>query len=112
MSEKALSIGTYFVASGVTTWMGVGSPVSGSEEVTKIITEGWKEKVGAAWYFEPDAEKAVKEALAHIDAKRKALKLEEYDPKKYAKSETYLPGDYLPDEAFKQGGYSRTAASR
>jgi len=112
MSEKALSIGTYFVASGVTTWMGVGSPVSGSEEVTKLITEGWKEKVGAAWYFEPDPEKAVQEALAHIDAKRKALKLEEYDPKRFAKSETYFPGDYLPDEAFKKGSYSRAAASK
>ena len=112
MSEKALSIGVYVVASGVTTWMGVGSPVSGSEEVTKLITEGWKEKVGASWYFEPDPEKAVQEALAHIDAKRKALKLEEYDPKRFAKSETYFPADYLPDEAFKQGSYSRAAVSQ
>jgi len=112
MSEKALSIGAYFVASGVTTWMGIGSPVSGSEEVTKIITEGWKEKVGAAYYFESDPEKAVQEALAHIDAKRKALKLEEYDPQRYAQSETYLPADYLPDEAFKQGSYSRAAVSK
>jgi len=112
MSEKALSIGAYFVASGVTTWMGVGSPVAGSEEVTRLITEGWREKVGAAYYFESDPEKAVKEALAHIDAKRKALKLEEYDPKRFAKSATYSPGDYLPDEAFKQGSYSRSAVSR
>jgi len=112
MSEKALSIGAYFVASGVTTWMGVGSPVAGSEEVTKIITEGWQEKVGAAYYFEPDPEKAVQEALAHIDAKRKTLKLEEYDPKRFAKSETYFPADYLPDEAFKKGGYSRGSVSR
>jgi len=108
MSEKALSIGCYFVASGVTTWMGVGSPVAGSEEVTRIITEGWKEKVGAAYYFEPDPEKAVREALDHIDAKRKALKLEEYDPKRYAKSETYLPGDYLPFEEFAKGSYTRS----
>jgi len=41
MSEKALSIGAYFVASGVTTWMGVGSPVASSDEVVKIISEGW-----------------------------------------------------------------------
>ena len=112
MSEKALSIGAYFVASGVTTWMGVGSPVAGSDKVTRLITEGWREKVGAAYYFEPDPEKAVKEALAHIDAKRKALKLEEYDPRRYAKSETYFPGDYLSDQAFQQGSYSRAAVSR
>jgi carbon-monoxide dehydrogenase catalytic subunit len=107
MSEKALSIGCYFVASGVTTWMGVGSPVAGSEEVQRIITEGWKEKVGAAYYFEPDPEKAVQEALAHIDAKRKALKLEEYSPTRYARSATYLPGDYAPFEVFAEGRYSR-----
>ena len=106
MSEKALSIGAYFVASGVTTWMGVGSPVAGSEAVTRIITEGWKEKVGAAYYFEPDHEKAVQEALAHIDAKRAALKLEEYSPTRYAKSKTYLPGDYASDEEFAAGAYS------
>lgn len=108
MSEKALSIGAYCVASGVTTWMGVGSPVAGSEAVTRIITEGWKEKVGAAYYFEPDHEKAVQEALAHIDAKRAALKLEEYSPTRYAKSDTYLPGDYASDEVFAAGAYSRS----
>ena len=103
MSEKAISIGAYFVASGVTTWMGVGSPVAGSEEVTRIITEGWKEKVGAAYYFEPDHKKAVEEALAHIDAKRKALKLEEYSPTRYARSATYLPAEFAPG---KHGAYS------
>ncbi|MFC2058429.1 anaerobic carbon-monoxide dehydrogenase catalytic subunit [Chloroflexota bacterium] len=112
MSEKATAIGTYFVASGVNTWMGVGSPVAGSEEVVKIITEGWQEKVGASYYFEPDPEKAVTEAIALIDAKRKALKLEEYSPTKYAVSETYLPSDYLPDEEFRKGSYSRVAASK
>jgi carbon-monoxide dehydrogenase catalytic subunit len=104
MSEKALSIGTYVVASGVTTWMGVGSPVAGSPDVVKLITEGWQKKFGASWYFEPDHKKAVQEAIAHIDAKRKALKLVDYDPKKFAKSATYLPGDYFPPE--KHGAYS------
>jgi carbon-monoxide dehydrogenase catalytic subunit len=103
MSEKAISIGMYFVASGVTTWMGIGSPVAGSEEVIRIITEGWKEKVGAAFYFEPDHKKAVEEALAHIDAKRKALKLEEYSPTRYARSATYLPADFAPE---RHGAYS------
>ncbi|MBE0479634.1 MAG: anaerobic carbon-monoxide dehydrogenase catalytic subunit [Dehalococcoidia bacterium] len=103
MSEKAISIGTYFVASGVTTWMGVGSPVAGSEEVTRLITEGWKEKVGASFIFEGDHKKAVEDAIAHIDAKRKALKLEEYSPTKYAHSKTYMPGEFAPD---KHGAYS------
>ncbi|MEE8471171.1 MAG: anaerobic carbon-monoxide dehydrogenase catalytic subunit [Dehalococcoidia bacterium] len=103
MSEKAISIGTYFAASGVNTWMGVGSPVAGSEEVIKLITEGWTKKVGAGLYFEPDHKKAAKEALEVIDAKRKALKLEEYNPTKYAQSDTYFPGDYAPE---KHGAYS------
>jgi carbon-monoxide dehydrogenase catalytic subunit len=108
MSEKAVSIGAYFVASGVTTWMGGGHPTEGSEEVKRILTEGWREKVGAAYYFEPDREKAVRDALAHIDAKRAALKLEEYNPGRYASSDTYLPGDYVSDEEFAAGAYSRS----
>jgi carbon-monoxide dehydrogenase catalytic subunit len=108
MSEKAVSIGAYFVASGVTTWMGGSHPAEGSEEVKRILTEGWREKVGAAYYFEPDHKKAVRDALAHIDAKRAALKIEEYNPTRYAKSDTYLPGDYASDEEFAAGAYSRS----
>jgi len=108
MSEKAVSIGAYFVASGVTTWMGGDHPTEGSEEVKRILTEGWKEKVGAAYYFEPDHKKAVRDALAHIDAKRAALKIEEYNPDRYKKSDTYFPGDYASDEEFAAGSYSRS----
>lgn len=112
MSEKALSIGAYFVASGVTTWMGGNNPVENSEEAYNIITEGWKQKVGAAYYFEEDPEKAVKEALAHIDAKRAELKLTEYDPNRYAKSESYFPGDYASFDEFNQYKYSREGTSK
>lgn len=104
MSEKAISIGMYFVGSGVTTWMGVDSPVKGSEEVVRLIEDGWREKVGAAFYFEPDPKKAVEDSLAHIDAKRKALKLVDYDAKKFALSDTYLPGEFFAPE--KHGAYS------
>jgi hypothetical protein len=45
MSEKALSIGTYFVASGVYVIFGTKNPVSGSEEVLRLISEGWESKV-------------------------------------------------------------------
>ncbi len=85
MSEKALAIGTYFVASGVYTIFGVKSPVAGSEEVTRLITEGWEEKFGAQLVFEPDLDKMVELALAHIDEKREALGLTEYDPQRFAK---------------------------
>ncbi len=108
MSEKALCIGAYCVASGVHTIFGVGSPVAGSQEVTRMINEGWTAKVGAGLEFEPDWRKIVEKVLNHIDAKRRALKLEEYDPQRYAKSETYLPGDYLSYEEFAKGSYSRS----
>ena len=106
MSEKALSIGTYFVASGVYTIFGVGSPVAGSAEVTRLITDGWEAIVGGRLEFEPDWRKIVEKSLAHIDAKRRVLKLEEYDPTRYAQSKAYLPGDYASEEVFQQGRYS------
>ena len=112
MSEKAISIGAYFVTSGVTTWMGVGHPAAGSEEVQKILEEGWREKFGASYYFTADHEKAVREALAHIDAKRQALKLEEYDPKRYVRSKTYCSNDYLAAGQFDKGARTMAEATK
>ena len=86
MSEKALSIATYFVASGVYTLMGVKSPVEGSEAVTDIIGRGWQEKVGGKLEFEPDMEKTIQKSLDHIDKKRAALGLPEYDPTRFGQS--------------------------
>ncbi len=107
MSEKAVSIGQYVVASGVTTWMIGKHPYDNSPEVVELITEGFKQKVGAAYYFEPDAVKAVQDAIALIDQKRAALKLEPYDPERYKKSDTYFPADYTSQEVFAEGRYSR-----
>jgi carbon-monoxide dehydrogenase catalytic subunit len=86
MSEKALSIGTYFVASGVHTIFGISSPVGASEEVTRLIEKGWEGQVGAGLEFEPDPERMLAKALAHIDAKRSRMKLAPYDPSRFGKS--------------------------
>jgi carbon-monoxide dehydrogenase catalytic subunit len=86
MSEKALSIGTYFVASGVHTIFGLSSPVGGSEEVTRLIDEGWRKQVGAGLEFEEDPERMLAKALVHIDAKRAALKLPGYYPSRFGAS--------------------------
>lgn len=107
MSEKAISIGVYFVASGVYTIFGVGSPVGGSPEVTKLISEGWEKKVGGKLEFIPDWKTMVEKSLAHIDAKRKALKLADYDPNKYRKSATYFPAETYPEEVYQKGLRSR-----
>ncbi len=86
MSEKALAIGAYFVASGAYVIFGVDSPVKASSVVTYLIYRGWEEKTGGKLEFEPDPVKIVEKALAHIDAKRKDLKLAEYDPNRFGQS--------------------------
>ncbi|MCK5380067.1 MAG: anaerobic carbon-monoxide dehydrogenase catalytic subunit, partial [Candidatus Latescibacteria bacterium] len=73
MSEKAISIGQYFVASGVFTVFGVTWPTSGSKELTRLLFEGYEEKLGGMWAFEPDPIEAARLMIAHIDKKRKAL---------------------------------------
>jgi carbon-monoxide dehydrogenase catalytic subunit len=73
MSEKAISIGQYFVASGVYTMFGVTFPSTGSEILTDYLFKGLEEELGGKWDFEPDPELAAKKMIAHIDLKRKAL---------------------------------------
>jgi carbon-monoxide dehydrogenase catalytic subunit len=86
MSEKALSIATYCVASGAYVIMGGEGPVRGSEEVVRLISEGWEKKVGGKLEFVPDGAEIVRRALEHIDKKRGALGLAEYDAAKWGKS--------------------------
>jgi carbon-monoxide dehydrogenase catalytic subunit len=73
MSEKAISIGQYFVASGVFTVFGVTWPTTGSKEVTDFLFKDMEEMYGGMWAFEPDPIKAAHLMIAHIDKKRKAL---------------------------------------
>jgi carbon-monoxide dehydrogenase catalytic subunit len=73
MTEKAVSIGTYFVASGIYTHLGVIPPVLGSKEVTQILTKGALDVVGGAFFVEPDPVKAAKVMTDYIEKKRKAL---------------------------------------
>ena len=73
MSEKAISIGQYFVASGVFTVFGTTWPTTGSEEVTRFLFEDFEKTLKGKWGFEPDPLKAAKLMIDHIDKKRKAL---------------------------------------
>jgi carbon-monoxide dehydrogenase catalytic subunit len=73
MSEKAISIGQYFVGSGVYTVFGVTWPTTGSKEVTDYLFREMEETLGGMWDFEPDPIKAAHLMIAHIDSKRKAL---------------------------------------
>jgi len=73
MSEKAISIGEYFVASGVYTVFGVKWPTMGSKRVTDFLFEGYADYFKNTWDYEPDPEKMVGKILSHIDGKREAL---------------------------------------
>jgi len=73
MSEKAISIGQYFVSSGVFTVFGVNWPTLGSKEVTDFLFKGMEEVYGGMWAFETDPIKMARLMIDHIDKKRKAL---------------------------------------
>ncbi len=73
MSEKAISIGQYFVASGVYTVFGTTFPTSGSREFSHHLFNDMEQMYGGKWAFEPDPIKAAHLMIAHIDSKRKAL---------------------------------------
>ena len=73
MSEKAISIGQYFVASGVFTVFGVTWPTLGAKETTGILFKKMEGIAGANFAYEPDPIKAAKLMITHIDKKRKAL---------------------------------------
>ncbi|RJQ39152.1 MAG: anaerobic carbon-monoxide dehydrogenase catalytic subunit [Dehalococcoidia bacterium] len=73
MSEKAIAIGQYFVASGVYTVFGTTWPTTGSPELSEFLFKDMETKYGGKWAFEPDPVKAAQMMIAHIDAKRKAL---------------------------------------
>jgi carbon-monoxide dehydrogenase catalytic subunit len=73
MSEKAVSIGAYVVASGIFTVLGTVPPVLGSPNVTKLLTEGAEGVVGARFAVEVDPFKMADLITDHIESKRKAL---------------------------------------
>jgi len=73
MSEKAISIGQYFVGSGVFTVFGVNWPTLGSKEVTDFLFKNFEDMYGGMWAFEPDSIEAAHLMIEHIDNKRKAL---------------------------------------
>ncbi len=75
MSEKAITIGFYFVASGVFTIFGGAQPVLGSKNVTNYICKELENVVGGKYAFEEDPIKAAGLMIDHIDKKREALKL-------------------------------------
>ena len=73
MSEKAIAIGQYFVASGVYTMFGVGWPTLGARKLTEYLMDGIAEETGGKWGYETDPVKAAQLMIKHINSKRKEL---------------------------------------
>ncbi|MCM8798397.1 MAG: anaerobic carbon-monoxide dehydrogenase catalytic subunit [Candidatus Omnitrophica bacterium] len=75
MSEKAIAIGWYCVASGIFVVFGTPLPVLGSRNLEKFLTQELFEIVGGGWAFEEDPLKAAQLIIKHLDKKREKLKL-------------------------------------
>jgi len=73
MSEKAVSIGMYFVASGVYTVIAEPLPVLGAPNLTHYLTDEIEQDTGGKWAFERDPLKAAAMMIEHIESKRDAL---------------------------------------
>ncbi len=74
MSEKAVSIGQYFVASGAYVLFGVGFPTINEDICTNYLFKDIEKVYGGRWDFvEKDPYEMAKRIIAQIDAKRKAL---------------------------------------
>ena len=75
MSEKAVSIGNYVVATGIETFLGVDPYVKGSTEICELLTgeHGVKDWVEAKYVVDTDIEALGDKMIACIEAKRAAL---------------------------------------
>ncbi len=73
MSEKAVSISCYFVASGVDVFIGHPFHITGSDNVMKFLTEDTKEMFNASMHFEADPLEAAKQIIAIIEEAREKL---------------------------------------
>ena len=76
MSEKAISIGQYFVGSGVYTVFGVNFPIVEGTRFHDLLFDGLEKQGFGKWGFSADPYETARMMVAHIDAKRKALGLD------------------------------------
>lgn len=73
VAEKAISIGAWFLALGMTVHIAPAPHILGSPVATKVLTEDLEGITGGRAYVEYDPAKAAAGLVAHIAAKRAAL---------------------------------------
>jgi carbon-monoxide dehydrogenase catalytic subunit len=82
MSEKAISIGQYFVSSGVYTVFGATFPVTDNTKFKDLLFNGLEEQHGGMWDFAKDPYEHAQKMIDHIDKKREALGIQEKKERK------------------------------
>ncbi len=75
VTEKAVAIGTWAVAAGLPTHLGIIPPVLGSSTVTEVLTSTIKDLFGGYFIVETDPVEAAKKLIAVIGERRKGLGL-------------------------------------
>jgi len=75
VTEKAVAIGTWAVAAGLPTHLGVVPPVLGSKVVTEVLTSTAKDLFGGYFIVEPDPVKAAEKLMAVLAERRRGLGL-------------------------------------
>lgn len=73
LEQKAVVDGVFAVAFGLLTHIGPVPPVTGSELITRILTQDVEQLTGGRVLVEEDPVKAAQAMVAHINAKRAAL---------------------------------------
>jgi carbon-monoxide dehydrogenase catalytic subunit len=77
MSEKAISIGQYFVTSGAFVVFGRAFPTTGSKILTDYLFKELEEEYGAMWAVESDPVEMAQMMIRAIEKKREALGIQE-----------------------------------
>jgi len=75
VTEKAVAIGTWAVAAGLPTHIGVVPPVLGSKVVTEVLTSAAKDLFGGYFIVETDPVAAAEKLIAVMGERRKGLGL-------------------------------------
>ncbi len=73
MSEKAVSIGNYVVATGVDVFLGVDPYTSGSDKVDSLLQHGLRDWVEASYTIETDIDRLTDRMIERIEEKRAHL---------------------------------------
>lgn len=73
MSEKAVTIGCYFVASGIDVILGHPFYISGSEKVTNFMNSELKNILGASFHVHTDPGEAASKIIEILNGRRKKL---------------------------------------